>query len=143
MKRMTDEEPPGLGRGAGRGGSAGWPSRRAGRAPAGPAPAHRSAIRRPGRRGGADEPTPWPSRPPAGGLHAVGPARAVQRRPADARWGERRFFNELSDRLVVMAGVAAAVVGYGTGGLLGAAIGLALGLAGAARAMVRGRFRRG
>ncbi len=42
-----------------------------------------------------------------------------------------------------MLGVAAAVVGYGAGGLLGAAIGLGLGLAGAARAMVRGRFRRG
>ena len=54
-----------------------------------------------------------------------------------------RFFNELSDRLVVMLGVAAAVVGYGAGGLLGAAIGLVLGLAGAARAMVQGRFRRG
>ena len=56
---------------------------------------------------------------------------------------KRRFFNELSDRIVVIAGVAAAVVGYGSGGLLGAAIGLALGLAGAARAMVKGRFRRG
>ncbi len=55
---------------------------------------------------------------------------------------ERRLFNQLSDRVVVMFGVAAAVVGYGAGGPLGAAIGLALGLAGAARAMVRGRFRR-
>ena len=55
----------------------------------------------------------------------------------------RRFFNELSDRLVVMIGVAAAVVGYGSGGVLGAVVGLVLGLAGAARAMVRGRFRRG
>ena len=56
---------------------------------------------------------------------------------------KRRFFNEISDRLVVTAGVAAAVVGYGAGGLLGAVLGLAVGLAGAARAMVRGRFRRG
>ncbi len=56
---------------------------------------------------------------------------------------KRRFFNEISDRVVVMLGVAAAVVGYGAGGLLGAVIGLFLGLAGAARAMVRGRFRRG
>jgi hypothetical protein len=38
-----------------------------------------------------------------------------------------------------MAGVAAAVVGYGAGGLLGAVVGLAK----ATRAMVRGRFRRG
>jgi hypothetical protein len=60
------------------------------------------------------------------------------------RGGERRrFFNGLCDRLVVMAGVAAAVVGYGAGGLLGALVGMAVGLAGAARAMVRGRFRRG
>jgi hypothetical protein len=56
---------------------------------------------------------------------------------------KRRFFNDLSDRLVVMAGVAAAVVGYGSGGVLGAMIGLALGLLGAGRAMVGGRFRRG
>ncbi len=56
---------------------------------------------------------------------------------------KRRFFNQISDRLIVMLGVAAAVVGYGAGGLLGAVIGLGLGLAGAARAMVRGRFRRG
>ncbi len=56
---------------------------------------------------------------------------------------KRRFFNQLSDRLVVMLGVAAAVVGYGAGGLLGAAIGLGFGLVGAARAMARGRFRRG
>jgi hypothetical protein len=55
----------------------------------------------------------------------------------------RRFFNQVSDRVVVMLGVAAAVVGYGAGGLLGAAIGLGLGLAGASRAMLRGRFRRG
>jgi hypothetical protein len=47
----------------------------------------------------------------------------------------------LSARLVVMAGVAAAVVDYGSGGIVGAVIGLALGVAGAARAMVRGRFR--
>jgi hypothetical protein len=56
---------------------------------------------------------------------------------------KRRFYNQVSDRVVVMLGVAAAVVGYGVGWLLGAAIGLSLGLAGAARAMVRGRFRRG
>jgi hypothetical protein len=56
---------------------------------------------------------------------------------------KRRFFNKLSDRFVVMAGVAAAVVGYGAGGLPGAVVGLAVGLARAARAMVRGRFRRG
>jgi hypothetical protein len=55
----------------------------------------------------------------------------------------RRFFNEVADRLVVMAGVAAAAVGYGAGGLLGAMVGLVVGLAGAARAMARGRFRRG
>ncbi len=55
---------------------------------------------------------------------------------------KRRFFNQISDRIVVMVGVAAAVVGYGAGGLLGAVIGLAVGLAGAARAMVRGRFQR-
>jgi hypothetical protein len=54
-----------------------------------------------------------------------------------------RFFNEVADKLVVMAGVAAAVVGYGAGGLLGALVGLAVGLVGAARAMARGRFRRG
>jgi hypothetical protein len=42
-----------------------------------------------------------------------------------------------------MAGVAMAVVGYGAGGLPGALVGLAVGLAGAARAMVRGRSRRG
>jgi hypothetical protein len=60
------------------------------------------------------------------------------------RGGEkRRFFNDLSDRLIVMAGVVAAVVGYGSGGVLGAMIGLALGLLGAGRAMIRGRFRRG
>jgi type IV secretory pathway TrbD component len=60
------------------------------------------------------------------------------------RGGEkRRFLNDLSDRLVVMAGVAAAVVGFGSGGVLGAMIGLALGLLGASRTMVRGRFRRG
>ena len=56
---------------------------------------------------------------------------------------KRRFFNDLSDRIVVTAGVAAAVVGYGAAGPLGAVLGLAVGLAGAARAMVRGRFRRG
>ena len=56
---------------------------------------------------------------------------------------KRRFFNDLSDRIVVTAGVAAAVAGYGAGGLLGAVLGLAVGLAGAARAMARGRFRRG
>ncbi len=56
---------------------------------------------------------------------------------------KRRFFNEISDQIVVMLGVAAAVVGYGAGGVLGAVIGLGLGLVGAARAMVRGRFRRG
>jgi hypothetical protein len=55
---------------------------------------------------------------------------------------KRRFFNGLADRLVVMAGVALAVVGYGSGGLLGAAFGLAVGLVAAARAMARGRFRR-
>ncbi len=55
---------------------------------------------------------------------------------------KRRFFNQPSDRLVVMLGVAAAVVGYGAWGVLGAVIGLGLGLAGAARAMVRGRFQR-
>jgi hypothetical protein len=59
------------------------------------------------------------------------------------RGGEkRRFFNELGDRLVVMIGVATAVVGYGSGGLLGAVVGLAVGLVAVARAMVRGRFRR-
>ncbi len=56
---------------------------------------------------------------------------------------KRRFLNQISDRVVVMLGVAAAVVGYGAGGPLGAVIGLGFGLAGAARAMVRGRFRRG
>jgi type IV secretory pathway TrbD component len=56
---------------------------------------------------------------------------------------KRRFFNGLSDRVVVAAGVAAAVVGYGAGGLLGAVLGLAVGLPGAARAMARNRFRRG
>ncbi|HEY2158393.1 MAG TPA: hypothetical protein VGH33_22375 [Isosphaeraceae bacterium] len=55
---------------------------------------------------------------------------------------KKKFFNDLSDRLVVMAGVAAAVVGYGAGGLLGALVGLMMGLYAAARAMVRGRFRR-
>jgi hypothetical protein len=55
---------------------------------------------------------------------------------------KRRFFNGLADRLVVMAGVAMAVVGYGSGGLVGAVLGLALGLFGAARGMARGRFRR-
>ena len=80
---------------------------------------------------------------PSLGLHRPGPARAVQRRPALRGADKRRFFNQLSDRIVVMFGVAAAVVGYGAGGLLGAAIGLVLGLAVAARAMVRGRFRRG
>ena len=29
---------------------------------------------------------------------------------------KRRFFNQISDRIVVMLGVAAAVVGYGAGG---------------------------
>jgi hypothetical protein len=56
---------------------------------------------------------------------------------------KRRFFNELSDRLVVMIGVAMAVVGYGAGGLLGALAGLAAGLYAAARAATGGRFRRG
>ena len=55
---------------------------------------------------------------------------------------KRRFFNELGDRLVVMAGVAAAVVGYGSGGWPSALAGLAAGLYGAARAAVAGRFRR-
>jgi hypothetical protein len=55
----------------------------------------------------------------------------------------RRFFNGLSDRLVVMIGVAAAVVGLGAGGLPGAVAGLAAGLYGAARAAVGGRYRRG
>jgi hypothetical protein len=53
---------------------------------------------------------------------------------------KRRFFNGLADRLVLMAGVAMAVVGYGSGGLVGAVLGLALGLFGAARTMARGRF---
>lgn len=61
------------------------------------------------------------------------PARGAER---------RRSFNELSDRLVVMAGVAAAVVGFGAGGLLGALAGLAAGLDAAARAAASGRFRR-
>jgi hypothetical protein len=56
---------------------------------------------------------------------------------------KRKFFNELSDRLVVAIGVAMAVAGFGAGGLLGAIVGLAVGLAGAAHAMVKGRFRRG
>ena len=55
----------------------------------------------------------------------------------------RRFFNELSDRLVVMIGVAMAAVGYGAGGLLGALAGLTAGLYAAARAATSGRFRRG
>jgi hypothetical protein len=44
---------------------------------------------------------------------------------------KRRFSNQLSDQVVVMLGVVAAVVGYGAAGALGAAIGLGLGLAGA------------
>ena len=56
---------------------------------------------------------------------------------------KRRFFNELSDRIVVAAGVAMAVVGYGAGGLLGAVVGLVPGLMVAARSMTKGRFRRG
>ncbi len=56
---------------------------------------------------------------------------------------KRRFFNDLSDRLVVAVGVATAVAGYGAGGVLGAVVGLAVGLAGAARSITRGRFRRG
>ena len=50
----------------------------------------------------------------------------------------RRFFNQISDRVVVMAGVAMAILGYGSGGPLGALVGLAAGLAGAARAVVAG-----
>ena len=56
---------------------------------------------------------------------------------------KRRFFNELADRVVVMIGVAAAVVGFGAGGPLGALAGLAAGLCAAARAAARGRYRRG
>ncbi|HEY2158275.1 MAG TPA: hypothetical protein VGH33_21780 [Isosphaeraceae bacterium] len=56
---------------------------------------------------------------------------------------KRRSFVDVADRVVVMAGVAAAVVGHGSGGLLGALAGLAVGVAGAARAMARGRSRRG
>ena len=71
------------------------------------------------------------------------PARGQAVQPANRGGEKRRSFNELSDRLVVLAGVAAAVVGYGAGGMLGAAIGLTPDLLGAARAMVRGRFRGG
>jgi hypothetical protein len=88
------------------------------------------------RRGRTRRPRPSGFTPP--GL------RELYRVALPMRGGaKRRFFNDLSDRLVVMAGVAMAVVGYGAGGLPGALIGLAIGLAGAARAMVRGRFRRG
>ena len=60
------------------------------------------------------------------------------------RGGERRrSIVDVADRLVVTAGVAATVVGHGSGGFLGALVGLAVGVAGAARAMARGRSRRG
>ena len=49
---------------------------------------------------------------------------------------KRRFFNELSDRLVVTTGVAMAVVGYGAGGVLRAPCR-------AGRGPVRSRPRRG
>ncbi len=56
---------------------------------------------------------------------------------------KRRSFNELIDRLVMMIGVAMAVVGYGAGGQIGAMAGQAAGVYATARATASGRFRRG
>jgi hypothetical protein len=55
---------------------------------------------------------------------------------------KRALFNRVSQWAVVGAGVAGSLLGYGTGGVLGAAIGLGLSVTGAARYLVRNRFYR-
>ncbi len=56
---------------------------------------------------------------------------------------KRRFFNDTSDKVVVVAGALAALVGYGAAGVIGSVAGLAIGLASSARVMKEGRFFRG
>jgi hypothetical protein len=55
---------------------------------------------------------------------------------------KRDLFNRVSRWTVAGAGVAGSVLGYGAGGVLGAAIGLGLSVTGAARYLVRHRFYR-
>jgi hypothetical protein len=55
---------------------------------------------------------------------------------------KRALFNQVSRWAVAGAGLAGSVMGYGAGGVLGAAIGLGLSVTGAARYLVRNRFYR-
>jgi hypothetical protein len=55
---------------------------------------------------------------------------------------KRALFNGVSRWAVAGAGVVGSVMGYGAGGVVGAAIGLGLSVAGAARYLVRNRFYR-
>ena len=56
---------------------------------------------------------------------------------------KRHFFNGVSDWVVTSAGLAAAMVGYGAGGLLGALIGLGMGLTSCAGFLKQNRYHRG
>jgi hypothetical protein len=55
---------------------------------------------------------------------------------------KRALFNRISRWTVVSAGLAGTVLGYGAGGVLGAAIGVGLSVTGAARYLVTNRFYR-
>jgi hypothetical protein len=56
---------------------------------------------------------------------------------------KRCFFNQVSERLLVCLGVAAAVVGYSMAGWLGTLIALGVGLTSCARFLTRNRYWRG
>jgi hypothetical protein len=55
---------------------------------------------------------------------------------------KRALFNRVSRWAVAGAGLAGSVMGYGAGGVLGAALGLGLSVTGVARYLVKNRFYR-
>jgi hypothetical protein len=55
---------------------------------------------------------------------------------------KRALFNRVSRCALAGAGLAGSILGYGAGGVLGAAIGLGLSVTGAVRYLVKNRFYR-